>query len=358
MGRLSLLISSLQQGGRAGLVGVSDFGSAPGGLVLASRPPTLVELLRLQGSMQVGDERSSLRTRLQVWAQGSRSMRLAFAPGQGGASDLLASFDVDRTTASDRARISLDMLGRLESDTMGGAVPLSTPRPLVNYIGNYPKPGAGQGQIEIRGAGTTLARIVPDGSTPDREATSYDVRIELDRLSSGGVDAIGSTSWSNVVIGFLWWDEFQPLPYVTTAVEFDAGLRLIQTFQNAEAWPRDEGLRVRWSQPPVPGAQLTARLMDLGLRALVGHGGTGELVEAGRRAVPGHIAVGEAASAASAVAPLPARSVERRRLVPHPPGARAARRHVADDAIPRVFIRHRRHVPPGHRGARGRPRRA
>ena len=280
-GRLSLLLSTLQAGGRTGLRGIIDFGSPPGGLTLASRSFPDAELLRLQGLVQLSYERSNFLTRLQVSAAADRELRLVYAASQGGANYRLSSFGFDKTTAYDQARSTLVLAARLEGNTMGGAVLLSTPRPLINYIGNYPEPHAGQGRIEIEGAGSARARVLPDASTSGFPTGSYNVRVELDLLGNGGVDASGTTNWSNIAAGYLWWDELQPLPYRTETLESGAGPRLITAFTNADAWPREELLRVQLSQPPAPGAQLVARLMDLGLRAPIGNGGTGLPAEVG-----------------------------------------------------------------------------
>lgn len=278
-GRLSLHISTLQAGGRTGLSGVIDFGSAPGGLVLASRTFPDAELLRLQGLVQLNYERSPFRTRLEASAGADRELRLAYPASRGGVGYRLSAFAFDKTTMYDQARITLGLTGRLEGDKIGGAVLLSTPRPLINYIGNYPEPRTSQGRIEIEGAGSARARVLPDTSAPGGTGGSYNVRLEIDLRGNGGVDASGTTNWSNIVAGYLWWDELQALPYLTETLEAGIGPRLITAFTNADAWPREEVLRVQLSQPPDPGAQLVARLIDLGLRALVGNGGTGVPVE-------------------------------------------------------------------------------
>ncbi len=278
-GRLSLRLGTLQAGGHAGLSGVIDFGAAPGGLQLASRWRPEMELLRLQGLLHLNYERSRFRTRLEVSADADQELRLVYAANMGGDRYRLSAFSFDKTTLYDQARGQLRLTGRMESDTFGGAVLLSTPRPLVNYIGNYPEAHDGQGWVEIEGAGTARGRVMAGVSTPDGAGGSYDVRVELDLQGNGGVDASGSANWSHVAAGYLWWDELQPLPYRTEALEGGAGPRLITPFSNADAWPREEVLRVQLSQPPGPGAHLVARLMDLGLRAPVGNGGTGVPVE-------------------------------------------------------------------------------
>ena len=275
-GRLSLHISTLQAGGRAGLSGVIDFGSAPGGLVLASRSFPDAEQLRLQGRLRLNYERSDFRTRLQASAEADRELRLVYPANPG---YRLSAFGFDKTTLYDQAQSTLGLTGRLEGDTIGGAVLLSTPRPLINYIGNYPEPHSSQGRIEIEGAGSARARVMPDVSAPGSATGSYNVRVELDLRGNGGIDASGSTNWSNIAAGYLWWDELQALPYRTETLEAGAGPRLITAFTNADAWPREEVLRVQLSQPPGPGAQLVARLMDIGLRAPVGNDGTGVPVE-------------------------------------------------------------------------------
>lgn len=306
-GRLILRISALQAGGRAGLSGVIDFGSAPGGLMLAPRDFPDAELLRLQGVVQLSYERSNFLTRLQVSAGADQELRLAYPASRGEADYRLSTFNFDKSTAYDLARSSLGLTGRLEGSTIGGAVLLSTPRPLINYIGNYPEAHVGQGRIEVEGAGTARARVLPDVSVPGSPTGSYNVRIELDLRGNGGVDASGSTNWSNVAAGYLWWDELQPLPYRTEVLESGSGPRLITAFANADAWPREEALRVQLSQPPAPGAQLVARLLDLGLRGPINNDGTG---------VPAEVAVEQQWQGASLwVRPLqPLRPSHRYRL--------------------------------------------
>jgi hypothetical protein len=276
-GRLSLLLSALQAGGRSGLSGVIDFGSDPGGLELAPRRAPSVTVLRLQGTVGTSYERSAFRTSLKVSATAGQELRLRAADG--GGSYRLSSFDFEKATLYDRARITLGLTGRLEGDTIGGAVRLSTPLPLTNYIGHYPEPHADQGRIEIEGAGGARVRVLPSAAPAAGGDDSFNMRVELDLRGNGGVDAIGTVNWGSVVAGYLWWDELQRLPHNTTTLASNPEPRLIAVFAGADGWPRDEALRVQLSQPPAPGARLVARLIDLGLRAPVGTEGTGVPIE-------------------------------------------------------------------------------
>lgn len=275
-GRLSLQLTSVQAGGRGGLSGVVDFDGTSGGLVFASSQLPGAALFRLQGLMHLDCARSAFSTRLRATAAVGRDIRVVAADDSSGSGYRLSAFDLDKATSYEQARISLGVAGRFEDDAIGGAVLLSTPRALSSYIGHYPEARADQGRIEIAGLGAARGRILPSVRTAGGTSGSFEVRVEFDRLGVGAVDASGTSGWSNLVAGYLWSDELQPLPYRIEVVEAGNGPSLINAFAGADAWPRDEVLRVQLSQPPAPAARLVGRLLDLGLRAPQGYGGTGE----------------------------------------------------------------------------------
>lgn len=110
----------------------------------------------------------------------------------------LQQIDIHKTLSREHARSSTKLSFKLVSFYLGGSVTVSTPVELSGYLDTFPD----QGEMAIRGAGLSVARLKPNFAL-NSNLLSY----ELDANGDGQTEDKGSAGWDDLTTGIMWWAE-------------------------------------------------------------------------------------------------------------------------------------------------------
>lgn len=213
------------------------------------------EYLGLKGSLAFEGSASDVATTLTVKSTASDDFSLSGRDGTTSVTERVREFDIARTLQYDEARSRTRIQLRYDSEVLGGTVTVTTPQPLQAYLDTYPE----QGQIVVRSGGGRALYLTPHFVT-----NSAYMSVGMDSNGDERVDTTVLVPWSDVSVGYLWWNGRGTAPATYSTQSYSATAFSYTALGYGQTVGVNDPIVVQFSRPPVNAPALRFRLRDQG----------------------------------------------------------------------------------------------
>ncbi len=227
----------------------------PTGVNAVSGTGPSAEYLELKGSVAFEGSTSDVATTLTVKSTAADDFSLSGRDGTKSVTERVREFDIARTLQYDEARARTRIQLRYDSEVLGGTVAVTTPQPLQAYLDTYPE----QGQIVVRGSGGRALYLTPNFVT-----NSAYVSVGLDSNGDERVDTTVLVPWSDVSVGYLWWNGRGTAPATYSTQSYSATAFSYTALGYGQTVGVNDAIILQFSRPPVNPPALRFRLRDQG----------------------------------------------------------------------------------------------
>ena len=155
------------------------------------------------GSFRVNLVPGALSTELRISASSADDFALRTIDGANRTTERVRTPSLTKRIDFATTRMTNAIAFVLESELLKGRIEADTPAPLTGSPGSYPDFGGGT--LRVRGEPTARAEASPSSLSANRTGDS--ATLQTISSASGAVTSTRTVLWSDLVEGFLWWDE-------------------------------------------------------------------------------------------------------------------------------------------------------